>query len=147
MIPAFRAATTNTARALEIVRMVLIFLVLGGLIGYALELYIIGHWLPTFESQIPFYVTVPGVLFSAWVFFDRRTPWVRVGFIVTMWLMVLTGVLGAYYHWVWNMEDAGGVNWAFMPAMEEFHGFRPVLAALAYTNMGITGLVCIFRAR
>lgn len=147
MISAFRSATTNTARALEIVRMVLMFLVFGGLLGYALELYVIGHWLPSFQSQIPFYVTIPGVVFVAWIFFDRSTPWVRAAFIVTMLVMVATGVLGAYFHWVWNMEDAGGVDWSFMPAMEEFHGFRPVLAALAYTNMGVTGLACIFRAR
>ncbi|MFU8888709.1 MAG: hypothetical protein ACNA8N_08930 [Trueperaceae bacterium] len=147
MIPAFRAATTNTGRALEIVRMALMFLVWGGLLGYVLELYVIGHWLPTFQSQIPFYVTIPGVVFVAWIFFDRTTPWVRVAFIVTMLVLIATGVLGAYFHWVWNMEDAGGVDWSFVPAMEEFHGFRPVLAALAYTNMGVTGLACIFRAR
>lgn len=147
MIAAFRAATTNTARALEIVRMVLLFLVWGGLLGYALELYVIGHWLPTFQSQIPFYVSIPGVVFIGWVFFDRRTPWVRAAFTVTMVLLIVTGVLGAYFHWVWNMEDAGGIDWAFTPAMKHFHGFRPVLAALAYTNMGVTGLACMYRAR
>lgn len=147
MISAYRSATTNTGRALEIVRMVLMFLVFGGLFGYVLELYVIGHWLDSFQSQIPFYVTIPGALFTAWIFFDRSTPWVRVAFIVTMLVMVATGVLGAYFHWTWNMEDAGGIDWSFMPAMEEFHGFRPVLAALAYTNMGVTGLACIFRAR
>ena len=147
MIPAFRAATTNTARALEIVRMVLVFLVFGGLLGYALELYVIGHWLPNFQAQIPFLVSVPGVVFTAWIFFDRKTGWVRVAFIVTMWLMIVTGVLGAYYHWVYNMEDARGIRWDFTYAMAQFHGFRPVLAALAYTNMGVTGLACIYRAR
>jgi drug/metabolite transporter (DMT)-like permease len=147
MIPAYRAATTRTARTLELVRMVLMFLVLGGLVGYALELFVIGHALPSFRAMIPFYVSIPGVIFVAWIFFDRSTPWVRAAFIVTMVLMIATGVLGAYFHWVWNMEDTGGVNWAFLPAMQDFHGFRPVLAALAYTNMGVTGLACIFRAR
>lgn len=147
MIPAFRGATTNTARALELVRMILMFLVFGGLLGYALELYVIGHWLDSFQSRIPFFVTVPGVIFIAWTFFDRTTPWVRVAYVATMWVFLATGVAGAYFHWVWNMEDAGGIDWSFGPAMEEFHGFRPVLAALAYTNMGVTGLACIFRAR
>lgn len=147
MIPAFRATTTNTARALELVRMALMFLVAGGMLGYALELWVIGHWLPTIQSQIPFYVTVPGVLFITWTFFDRTTPWVRVVYIATMWVLIATGFAGAYFHWVWNMQDGGGINWSFGPAMEEFHGFRPVLAALAYLNMGVTGLACIFRAR
>ena len=147
MIAAFRSATTNTARALELVRMVLMFLVLGGLLGYALELYVIGHWLPTLQSQIPFYVTIPGVVFVAWIFFDRTTPWVRIAFVVTMLVFVATGLLGAYYHWLWNMLDAGEVDWSFTFAMENFHGFRPILAALACTNMGVTGLACIYRAR
>ena len=147
MIAAFRAANTQTARALELVRMALMFLVAGGMLGYALELWVIGHWLPSLQSQIPFYVTIPGVLFIAWTYFDRTTPWVRVAYITTMWILIATGVAGAYFHWVWNMQDGGGINWSFSPAMEEFHGFRPVLAALAYTNMGVTGLACIFRAR
>lgn len=147
MIAAYRAADTNTARALELVRMVLMFLVAGGMLGYALELWVIGHWLPNVQAQIPFYVTVPGVLFITWTYFDRTTPWVRVAFIATMVLLIATGVTGAYFHWVYNMQDGGGINWSFSPAMEEFHGYRPVLAALAYTNMGVTGLACIFRAR
>lgn len=147
MIPAYRAATTQTARALELVRMVLLFLVAGGMLGYALELWVIGHWLDSFQSRIPFIVTVPGVLFIAWTYFDRTTPWIRVAYVATMWVLIATGVAGAYFHWAWNMEDGGGIDWSFSPAMQEFHGFRPVLAALAYTNMGVTGLACIFRAR
>lgn len=148
MIPAYRAATTATGRTLEIVRMVLMFLVFFGLIMYPVELFLIGHWIPSnFESLIPFLLTVPAVIFTAWIYFDRTTTWVRVGYIVVMWLAVLTGILGAYYHWVYNMEDARGVQWGFTYAMAQFHGFRPVLAALAYTNMGVTGLACIYRAR
>ena len=78
MIPAFRAANTPTARTLEIVRMVLMFLVFFGLLMYPVELFLIGHWLPNWQAQIPFFLTVP---------------------------------------------------------------------ALAYTNMGVTGLACIYRAR
>ena len=147
MIPAFRAATTNTGRALEVVRMVLMFLVLGGLVMYPVELLLIGHWLPNFGAQIPFYLTVPAVIFTVWTYFDRTTPWVRIAYIVVMWLAVFVGALGAYYHWVYNMEDARGIQWNFTYAMAQFHGLRPVLAALAYTNMGVTGLACIFRAR
>ena len=40
-----------------------------------------------------------------------------------------------------------GIEWNFTYAMENFHGYRPILAALAYTNMGVTGLACIYRAR
>lgn len=147
MIPAYRAATTPVARTLEIVRMVLMFLVFFGLLMYPVELFLIGHWLPNWQAQIPFYLTVPALILTAWIYFDRRTPAVRVAYVVVMWIAVATGVLGAYYHWVYNMLDADGVTWGFTYAMENFHGFRPILAALAYTNMGVTGLACIYRAR
>jgi hypothetical protein len=147
MIPAFRSATTNTARVLEIVRMVLMFLVFFGLIMYPVELLLIGHWLPNFQAQIPFYLTIPAVIMVALIYFDRTTPWIRVTYIVVMWLAIVVGVLGAYYHWIYNMEDVRGIQWNFTYAMAQFHGLRPVLAALAYVNMGVTGLACIYRAR
>jgi hypothetical protein len=147
MIPAYRAATTQTARALEIVRMVLMFLVFFGLLMYPVELFLIGHWLPNWQAQIPFFLTVPALVLTAWIYFDRSTPWVRVSYIAVMWIAVATGVLGSYYHWTYNMLDASGIEWNFTYAMENFHGFRPILAALAYTNMGVTGLACIYRAR
>ncbi len=147
MIPALRSAPNPTARTLETVRVVLMVLILGAFVMYPVELFIIGHWLDTWESLVPFYLTVPGVIFTVWVLFDRKTSWVRWAFIITMWASIATGVVGAYWHWVWNMMDAGQVAWNWSFAMDEFHGFRPVLAAMAYTNMGVTGLACIFRAR
>jgi len=63
-----------------------------------------------------------------------------------MWASIFVGLLGGYYHWIWNMLDVGGVQWNWGYAMEEFHGYRPVLAAMAYTYMGITGLASIYRA-
>lgn len=146
MIPALRSASNPTAKTLEVVRLVLLVLILGAFVMYPVELFIIGHWLDTWQSLVPFFITVPGVLFIAWIMFDRTTPWVRTAFIVTMWLAIATGLIGAYWHWVWNMEDFRGVAWNWSYAMEQFHGFRPVLAAMAYTNMGVTGLACIYRA-
>lgn len=146
MIPALRSAPNPTAKTLEVVRLVLLVLILGAFVMYPVELFIIGHWLDSWQSLVPFFITVPGVLFIAWIMFDRTTPWVRTAFIVTMWLAIATGLVGAYWHWIWNMEDFRGVAWNWSYAMEQFHGFRPVLAAMAYTNMGVTGLACIYRA-
>jgi hypothetical protein len=148
LIPAYRAATTSTARTLELVRMVLMFLVFFGLIMYPVELLLIGHWIPSnFQSLIPFLLTVPAVILTAWIYFDRTTPLVRIAYVVVMWASIVVGVLGAYYHWIYNMEDVRGIQWNFTYAMAQFHGLRPVLAALAYVNMGVTGLACIYRAR
>lgn len=148
MIPALRSAPTPTARRIEWLRVVMMFLLLMSWAMYPVELLIVGHWLESWQSLVPFVLTVPGLIFTAWVFFfDRSTSWVRQAFIWTMWAAIIVGLVGGYFHWVWNMEDAGGVEWTWGYAMEEFHGYRPVLAAMAYTYMGITGLASIFKAR
>jgi hypothetical protein len=120
---------------------------LGAFVMYPVELFIIGHWLDTWESLVPFWITIPGVIFTVWIFFDCKTSWVRWAFIIIMWAAIVTGLVGAYWHWIWNMEDTRGIAWNWSYAMDQFHGFRPVLAAMAYTNMGVIGLACIFRAR
>jgi len=148
VIPALRSAPTPTARRIEWLRVVMMFLLLMSWAMYPVELLIVGHWLDSWQSLVPFILTVPGLIFTAWVFFfDRSTNWVRQAFIWTMWAAIIVGLVGGYFHWVWNMEDAGGVEWTWGYAMEEFHGYRPVLAAMAYTYMGITGLASIYRAR
>jgi hypothetical protein len=147
VIPALRRAQTPTARRIEWLRVVMMFLLLMSFLMYPVDLIIIGHWLDSWQSIIPFLLSIPGVIFTVWVFlFDRSTPWVRVAFMATMWASIIVGLIGGYWHWVWNMQDAGGVEWSWSYAMEEFHGFRPVLAAMAYTYMGITGLASIYRA-
>lgn len=145
MIAAFRAATTSTGRALEIIRIVMLLLILVGWVMYPLELVILNHWLDSWESKLPFLLAIPGLVFTVWILFDRNTPWVRRVFITTMWLSVLVGVLGVYYHVVWNFD--GDVEWYFDTTMEAVAGDRPTLAALAFTHMGVTGLASIFRTR
>ena len=148
MIPALRSAPSPTARRIEWLRVVMMFLLLMSWAMYPIDLLIVGHWLDSFESLIPFILTIPGLFFTVWVFFiDRSTTWVRTGFIATMWAAIFVGFLGGYYHWVWNMNDVDGVRWYWSYAMSEFHGYRPVLAAMAYSYMGITGLASIYRAR
>lgn len=145
MIPAFREARTPTAWALEFIRLFMLLLTLVGWVMYPLELFLLDHWAESWQSKIPFAVAVPGFIFTLWVLFDRRTPWVRWAFILTMWASVLTGLLGAYFHILWNFE--GEVDWTFEAAMQAVAGSRPVLAALAFTHMGVTGLLSIYRAR
>ncbi|MCX7782989.1 MAG: hypothetical protein N2318_05025, partial [Meiothermus sp.] len=111
---------------------------------YPLELIILGHWAESWQSKMPFLLAIPGLIATALILFDRKTPWIRLFFIVTMWVSVLTGALGAYFHVLWNFEDE--VNWEFDKAMQAVAGARPVLAALAFTHMGVTGLLAIYRA-
>lgn len=145
MIPAFKGAQTQTQWALEFIRLVMLLLCLVGWVMYPIELLLLDHWTENWQSRIPFFVAVPGFIFTLWVLFDRKTPWVRWAFILTMWFSVFTGVLGAYFHLVWNFE--GEVGWQFETVMEAMAGSRPVLAAMAFTHMGVTGLLAIYRAR
>lgn len=145
MIVALRTSDTWSSRAIEIIRLVMLLLVLLGWVMYPLELILLGHWTDAWQSWIPFLVSIPGLVLTLWVLFDRKTPWVRFLFVVTMWVAIVTGVLGSYYHVIWNF--AGDVEWNFAETMEAVAGWRPTLAALAYTHMGVTGLLAIWRAR
>ncbi len=145
MIPAFQSARSQTQWALEFIRLVMLLLCLVGWVMYPVELLLLDHWTESWQSKIPFFVAIPGFIFTLWVLFDRKTPWVRWAFILTMWASVFTGMLGAYFHLLWNFE--GEVAWEFEAAMEAVAGSRPVLAALAFTHIGVTGLLAIYRAR
>ncbi len=145
MIPALKSAQDPTRWSLEFIRLVMLLLCLVGWVMYPVELLLLDHWAESWQSKIPFFVAVPGFVFTLWVLFDRKTPWVRWAFLLTMWASVLTGVLGVYFHVLWNFE--GEVSWKFEAVMEAVAGSRPVLAALAFTHMGVTGLLAIYRAR
>ncbi|HEU4741842.1 MAG TPA: hypothetical protein VFS50_09650 [Meiothermus sp.] len=144
MIQAFRTAANPTARALEFIRLCMLLLVLAGWVMYPLELIILGHWAQSWQSKVPFLLSIPGFITTLLVIFDRKTSWIRLAFIITMWASVLTGILGAYFHLLWNFDDE--VSWQFTKVMEAMAGSRPVLAAMAFTHMGVTGLLSIYRA-
>lgn len=144
MIAALRQSDTFADRAVEVIRLVMLLLVLVGWVLYPFELFLLGHWEESWQSKIPFIVSVPGLVFTLWILFDRSTPIIRNLFIVTMWLSVVTGLAGAYYHVIWNF--AGDIEWSFAKTMEAAAGWRPTLAAMAYTHMGVTGLLSIWRA-
>lgn len=144
MIRAYRAASTSSSRALEVIRILMLLLVLVGWVMYPVELLLLEHWASSWQSKIPFLLAIPGLIFTAWIILDRKTSWVRMAFIATMWASVLVGALGAYFHVLWNFDDE--VKWKFEETMAAVAGSRPVLAALAFTHMGVTGLLSIYRA-
>lgn len=145
MLKAFSNATDPTQRALEFIRLFMLLLVLVGWVMYPVELLILEHWAKSWQSHIPFILSIFGLVFTLWVIFDRHTPWVRTAFFVTMWAAVFVGLLGAYYHVLWNFDDE--VKWSFTKTMEAVAGSRPVLAAMAFTHMGLTGILALYRAK
>jgi hypothetical protein len=145
MISAFRQAELPAQKILEGVRTAFLLFNLVGFVLYPLEISILGHWLESFGSKIPYLVAVPGFIFTALILFDRRTPWVHSGFVIVMVLVALTGLLGFGFHMVYNFE--GKIDWRFLSAIKALEGARPALAPLAFTHIGLTGLLCAYRAK
>lgn len=133
-------AETESRRVLEILRYVFLGLMLVGYVFYPMDLWILGHWLDSWQSRIPFLVAVPSVIFTALMLINHRANWIRYPFIALMVVNVLTGVLGAGFHIAYNFE--GHVQWTLKGLRDAFEGARPVFAALAFTHLGVTGLLC-----
>jgi hypothetical protein len=131
---------TDARSILEVLRIVFLCLMLIGYVFYPMDLWILGHWLESWQSRIPFLITVPSVIFTILMLFWHRQNWVRYPFIVLMLLNILTGLMGAAFHLVWNFE--GEISWTWKGITSAFEGARPVLAALAFTHIGVTGLLC-----
>jgi hypothetical protein len=145
MLSAFRAAQLPSVKILEGVRTAFLLFNLVGFVMYPIELYFVGHWLDSFGSRMPFLVSVPGLILTVAILFNRRNPYIYWTFIAVMVLAAATGVAGFLFHMMYNFE--GEVDWSFMAATRALEGSRPVLAALAYTHIGLTGLLCAYRAR
>ncbi len=137
----FTASTDHEARqTLELLRTVFLSLILVGLLFYTLDLWILGHWLESWQSHVPFLMAVPSFIFTVLMLFWRRENWVRYPFMALMLLNFLTGLTGATFHLVWNFE--GQINFSLKGITGAFEGARPILAALAFTHIGVTGLLC-----
>jgi FtsH-binding integral membrane protein len=140
MIDRLIAARTDDERTLEFLRLFLLVLVLIGFGFYGAEHWVVGHYLESWQSRIPFIVSLVGLPLALWLFFSCR-PLARYPFIVWMAVSALTGVVGAVLHLVWNAADAEVTLWSIGGFLEALRGERPVLAALAHTHIGAIGLL------
>lgn len=145
MIQAFLEAKQINQRILEGVRTAFLLFNLVGCLLYPLEITLLGHWLPSLGSRIPYIMMLFGFVFTALLLWDRKTTWIHTGFVVVMVLLTATGVAGFFYHLVYNFE--GKIDWSFAATIEALHGARPSLAPLAFTHIGLTGLLCAYKAR
>jgi len=134
------AADSEARRLINILRYIFLGLMLVGYVFYPLDLWILGHWTENWQSRIPFYIALPSVIFTVLMLVNYRLKWIRYPFIALMVLNLATGVAGALLHLVFNFE--GEYNWTMEGLREAFEGFRPVLAALAFAHLGVTGLLC-----
>lgn len=123
-------------------RIAFLILMLAGYVFYPFDLYILGHWLESWKSRIPFFVAVPSAVFTFLMLFWPRVPWIRQIFIILMVLNMITGIAGVLFHFMYNFE--GAIEWTFKGIKDAMQGTRPVLAAAAFTHIGFTGLLCSF---
>ncbi|MFN4232738.1 hypothetical protein [Thermus sp.] len=140
MVEALIKAKTEEERLLEFLRSIFLLIAMVGFVFYGMEHWILDHWTESWQSKIPFFVSLVGFPLTLLMFFHRG-KWVRYPFLLWMLVSVLTGILGAYYHLVWNAQDAEVSLWNLAGFLEAFKGSRPVLAALAHTHVGAVAFV------
>jgi hypothetical protein len=114
--------------------------------GTGVELFFIEHT-AGWKQLTPFVLFVMSVFSLAWHALDRKSASVRV-FQITMILLVVSGIAGAFFHYQFNAEfeiegDAAlqGMD-LFWRAMS---GAAPSLAPGTMVQLGLLGLVYTFR--
>lgn len=140
MVEALIKAKTEEERLLEFLRALFLLIAMVGFAFYGMEHWILDHWTESWQSRIPFLVSLVGFPLTLLMFFHRGR-WVRYPFLLWMLVSVLTGIMGAYYHLLWNAQDAEVNLWSLSGFLEAFKGSRPVLAALAHTHVGAVAFV------
>lgn len=144
MIQAFRQAQNPNQKILEGVRTAFLLFNFVACPLYLVEISLLGHWLDSWQSRLPYFAMLLGFLFTGLILWNRKIPWVRTGFLVIMVILAVTGVAGTLFHLVYNFD--GEIDWTFRATTEALEGDRPVLAPLAFAHIGLTGLLCLYRA-
>lgn len=134
------ATPLESGRIYTFLRNAFLLLILLGYVFYPFDLWVLGHWMDSWQSRIPFLVAIPSMLATVAMLFWPRAPFVRQLFITLMVLNLVTGLAGAIFHFFYNFE--GELVWTFEGIKEAFAGSRPVLAAAAFAHIGFTGLLC-----
>lgn len=141
MINRFMDATDEQQRLLVFLQLFFLFWTAFGFFYFAVEHWVIAHWLSSLASRIPFYVALIGFPLSMAMFFTTHKA-VRWPYTIWMAVTVGVGLAGALFHLSYNATDAGVALFSISGLFEAFTDpFRPVLAALAHVNVGAVGLV------
>ncbi len=141
MINRFMDAKTEDQRLLVFLQLFFLFWTAFGFFYFAVEHWVIDHFMDSFGSQIPLYVALVGFPLSLAMFFTTRKA-VRLPYTVWMAVTVGVGLLGALFHLFYNAGDAGVTLFSISGFVEAFTDpYRPVLAALAHVNIGAVGIM------
>jgi hypothetical protein len=136
----------NEPDLLSTFRRILLALVLLGIIGLTLELFLLEHT-ESATQWIPFIVLGLGLVIGLAVWFKPTVRSIRL-FQLIMLLFVASGVLGIYLHLRGNVlfeqetdPSARGMDLLW----RSLHGGIPMLAPAAMAQVGLLGLVFAFR--
>jgi hypothetical protein len=142
MIQRWMTAQTADERTLAFLQNFFILIAAGGFVFYGIEHWVIDHQtLGSWTALIPLYVSLVGAPLAFAMFFTTHKA-LTYPFLTVMALAVLTGLVGATLHLVFNASDLGVSLFTisgFAEAMQV--PYRPVLAGLAHTHVGAVGLV------
>ncbi len=141
MLELWMKAQTEDEQTLGFLQNFFLLVAAVGFAFYGIEHWVIGHYLESFQSRIPFYISLVGCPLAVAMFFTTH-KYVRIPFNIWMALTVLTGLLGALFHLLYNAGDAGVSVFTISGFIEAFSDpFRPVLAGLAHTHVGAVALI------
>jgi len=129
------------------IRRLLLALVVIGLIFTATDLYLLAHF-EDFNQLVPFVVIGLSLVAVVWHMVSHGAASVRL-FQVSMLLMVVAGLLGAYLHFQGNMEfqldiDPSLSGWALFNKVMRAKA-PPAMAPGAMAQIGLVGLIYCYR--
>lgn len=124
----------------------LLALLLFGIVGLIAELVLLEHY-DRWEQWIPLVLLSCGLIVTVAIA-RSAAPAITGAFRLVMMLFVATGVLGVYFHYQGNAEFALEQNpnlsgFAFL--WEVARGATPALAPGALAQLGLLGLLCVYR--
>ena len=127
-------------------RQLVLALVFIGIVGLEIELALLRH-AESFSQWIPHIVLLVGLVVTVLVYLRPTRATFRV-FQTLMWMFVVIGLLGVFFHLKGNVEFAlerdpslGGANLIW----KVLRGATPALAPGALSQLGLLGLVYAYR--
>ena len=127
-------------------RQLVLALVFIGLVGLEIELALLRH-ADSFSQLIPHIVLLIGLLAVVTVYLSPSAATLRA-FQAIMWLFVVVGVLGVFFHLKGNVEFATERD----PSLSGFkliwkvlRGATPALAPGALSQLGLLGLIYTYK--
>jgi hypothetical protein len=127
-------------------RQLVLALVLVGIVGLEIELALLRH-AESFSQWIPHIVLLVGLVTTVTVYLRPAHATFRV-FQTVMWIFVLVGLLGVFFHLKGNVEFAVERDPSLSGAKliwKVMRGATPALAPGALSQLGLLGLLYTYR--